>query len=328
MTPSIVNLAMLTAVSAAPGGPRADEVAVYTVDLQRAVLATEQGRQARLSLQKMRRQQEALVRKKEQALIAEKKRLTREAYARRYEEIRRLIETVESKLEAAQQDRLAPILGEFRALIERAETPNLVILDISLEAPVGLGDRCDRTAPLIEAFKKGPSAELRLGPSSAACRFGALLYVDFDRLVKALPQSRVVLANLDELQEKRQAEIELQKKRLAALRQRADSTGDQRWQEEVQARTKQLDKTYRAYQAEIRQAEHDAQTTLYDTVEQRLAAFAAESGATRLLFVEHFDKSPVRRPRACEVSEWAAAMMVKQGDSQQLHRRCVWAAAN
>ena len=295
--------------------------AVYTVDLQKAVLATADGRKVKATLERLRRAEEQKIRASEATLENDKAKLSPAGYRARFRDIQTQIEASGARLETEQDRLLAPILARFRTLIDNAQGDKVVVLDVSVEAPIGLDARCDRTTRLVKAYAAKAGGSVDLGPPTDACRAEGFLFVHFDRVINELPESRAALARLDALQEKRQADIELRKRRVQELH--AKAQGDPKWRQEAVARAKQLDETFRAYQQELRDAEAKTQSTLYERVERSLVRFSQRH--KRYVFVEYFDESPaVQRPKSCEVSAWTVRLVRGQADQPALKKLCPW----
>ncbi len=317
---------VMTAAVAAPNGasaesPDREALIVYQVDLRQAVLQLRRGRQVKATLERIQRFEEQQVRRMEAALVEDQPQLTSSAYRQRFEAIQRRIDAAARKLEDEQVKLLEPILTDLRAVITDVQSKQVVVLEVGAESPLGLEPECDRTKALVAATKSAarPARQRAFGAPTAACRFDGLLFVDFDRVVQALPAGQAAVARLDALQKKRQAELEAHKKRLVEVERQARVTGDPRWREEVDQRSRQLDETFRKYQLEIQRAERDSQSALYDRVERALVAFRAKNRG--LLFVEYDDDRPAR-DRSCEVTEWVAARV--EGLPADLTAACPW----
>ena len=300
--------------------PTTRPVVAYSVDLQRAVLATPAGRRVRAEIRRRRAAEERRIRGLEKVLESQRAELAPQVYRERFEQIQAAIAAAESRLNDAQDELLAPVLSELRALIRSAEGDQKVFFESSREAPVGLDSACDRTTSIVKAYLRNKrNAKPELGPANDACRFRGFLFVDFDRVISGLPQSRAAVARLEELRSKRQADIEQQKKRLETLKERAQSTGDARWREEIDHRARQLDESFSSYQREIKQAEAETQNALYDRVERALKKVLGRKEG--LLFVEYFGDRP-KRARSCEVSAWTSQWMTGQAGSAGLVKAC------
>ena len=315
-------VAAVSAAAPAAAQPRRSQRYVYAVDLQRAVLATPAGRKIKADLERMRRREEAVIRQRETALEQQRGTLAVAVYKARYREIQALIKKAESKLESEQDRLLAPVLADFRTLIRGAQAPGISVLDTSVEAPIGLDARCDRTVELVRAFGRPTRSERpSLGAPDEACRYRGFLFVQFDRVLRDLPESRVAVARLDGLKQRRQRELEGQKKRLEEIRARARSTGDGRWREEAEHRARQLDDSFETFQTEIQKAELEAEDKLYQRVERTILDFARRQQG--LLFVEYFEERP-DRPPSCEVSRWVVRLLRQQVGLSSLRKMCAW----
>lgn len=312
----ILALLVPASVSAEEGDDHS--VSVYTVDLGRAVLGVPEGRKIRTELEKMRKSEERRVRRMEAALENDRARLSPSEFNSRFEAIQKKIGRAGRKLEAAQDRRLKPILRKMRSIMRAEEKNRAVVFDVSQRSPIGLSSMCDRTGQLSLVYRRGKGD---LTFNADACRRTGFLYVNFDEIVKALPEGRDAVVKLDALQKKRQSELERYKSRLQTLKKRAKTSDDARLQEKVETRRAQLDALYQKYQKEIKDAEARAQSRLYRRIEAKLKQFGqAHDG---LLFVEYFD-SPPRDTRSCEVSEWAIAHLAGQAGLQALRNRCAW----
>ncbi len=276
-----------------------DGIQVYTVDLRRAILATPKGRKIKSKIDRRRRAQERKIRALEEKLSRRKKTLTQAQFSTRFLEIQERIDAVQSKLDAQQDRMLAPLLERFRGLIEAATYGTTVVLDTSVASPLSPKAACDRTVQLIRAYLDGEDRP-SMGRRDPACQTRGMLLLRLDQVLNGLPETRATREGLDALRDKRQADIERQRREMAELQARAQS--DAALAPEVKARRLQLERSFQTYQAEIRQAESEARDKLMERVRHGLAH--APAGRKELIFVEYFGRRP-DLARSCEVSEWA-----------------------
>ena len=316
---STLALVMMTASIASASDGGRNSVYVYTVDMRRAVLATPAGRKVKATINRQRKSEERKIRDREQRLVDERAGLTKAEYHKRFTAIQDDIRAAEGRLEAEQDRLLGPILDRLGELITASQSGGVVVVTLSEAAPLELDSRCDRTVPLIKAYLAEGGGKFDLGRRDSVCRVTGLLLVSVDKVVERLPDTRAALARLDSLKDKRQNEIEMQRRRLTELEARARS--DRRFAEEVRERRRQLDETFTSYQEELRRAEARTRDALRGRVERALAR--AKARAKGALFVEYFGPRP-SWSRACEVSDWVRAWTETRTTWSALARECAY----
>jgi Skp family chaperone for outer membrane proteins len=207
------------------------ERVTYVVDLERAVLATAEGKRIRAQIEKQTLEVERAVHQRKEKLTELKRALeeTGEAPARaQYEaevaELDEWISTEEKKLDDQQAEKLAPILEAMRATVDRVNTerPAFRIVDASVNPVINPNPKCDATPWLSRAYESKKPGPLE---GKQECRVGYFFYLDLEKVMKGLDESKRAAERLDAFQRQRQADLEAHQQELRRLEIRSQGQG-------------------------------------------------------------------------------------------------------
>lgn len=300
---------------------------VYSVDLGRAVLATNAGQRMSKALAKLHREEEAAIRAEEDALAKRRDRIAPQDYAAAVDKLQRRIEGAEKRLAAKQDELLAPELERMRAYLKAGEkrAGGEIRIVAKTEAPfVSLPPPCEVTKWLAGVAQAGAvQAPPKRNP---ACRFSHFLYVRFDDVLKKTREAQAVMAQLDATKEKYQAELDRWQKHLAELDAKARQTGDPKWRHEHTRVAREIEEKYGRLQSQLADEELKAQSRLYGKIEATLGRLAAQ--VKGIAFVERLSGSTLTLEPSCEVSDWVAGLIDERATVDDLKAACPALAAS
>jgi len=177
-----------TAVAAAP---------FFTVDLQEAVLATDDGRQAKARLERAVREASTSARERRNRLLSRRSSLSAEAFEAARRRANRRIDRAEERLEDLQTELLAPILARLRRGVEAiGRERGGFVLDVASDRVAGQPVACDLTDEVVARYAER-TPESTGGSAPEACRPRVVARVDRGRAVRGTPTSKEIVAARD-----------------------------------------------------------------------------------------------------------------------------------
>jgi Skp family chaperone for outer membrane proteins len=269
---------------------------IVWVDLEQAIVATDEGRRIKAQLAAEHQKATAAIRAREEKLraIADPMSYDREA-AKLAEEAAKS----EEALELRQEELLAPIIARMEKIIAEHR-----VIDLSEQPLVDPPKSCDATAWLVRAYAK--AEPLKVKP----CEVAKAAYVDFDRALALSAAGKAATKGLDAFKEKAQAELDGRQRQMVEIERRAD----RRQYEEERREVAQL---YARHQREIEARAMEAEEQLYATLRKKLRASAQQG----LLFIEAIEDQRRLEPN-CDASEWAAKLMDGKAAAADLRQVC------
>ena len=288
---------------------------VYHVDLSRAALALEEGKQAQQTLRAAREKRASRLQQAKSRLLARRGAMSPQAYAAAVDALNAEFAAAEAELDQMQVDLLGPMTAKFEQIIAgaRTEADVVVVLDDGVEL-VRRDRLCDRTAWLVERYRGGEAPPTRL----SACRVRGFVRVRADDAVKALPEAETEARRLDALQAKRQETLQRLERALSELERTAAGGQDPRLLQEIAAQRQTLDQQFLRFQGEIRAEETAARTRL----DRRLRDAAARAAGLHrdVLFV--VGPALEGATPQCDGTAWVVQIAGGEGDPKALPAGC------
>lgn len=290
---------------------------LYHVDLSRAVVATPEGRAAQAQLEAAREEQQARLQVQRERLLTRRGSLSPTAYTARVDALNHDIEVAEASLDSLQQEKVAPIVARFEALLaaeaKRVPTTRTVVLDDgNLLVPRPL---CDRTGWLAQAYR----GEAKPARADEACRVGRLAQVN---LSEVLSKSRLAEAEtraLATMQDKRQAELDRFRQEVTRLSAEARQSQDPRMAREAEGQRADLEQRFSRFQAELSAAERAAQTRTRAKLDAVVRA--AQERHPKVVFLAAGPGLEGLDP-TCEASPWILARLDGGDPAEPLPAAC------
>jgi Skp family chaperone for outer membrane proteins len=308
---------------------------VYWIDLERAVLATREGKRIKAEFDEAVEAVENEVQAKETRVYLLRKELektgdpaTRAKYDTEVEAIDQMITREEKRLDEAQDKKLEPILSALRAIVTRYNRSSGLkaqMIDLS-EYPILNGDgACDATTWLVQAYES--KKEEGIAPIDQ-CRAHVFCLVGVDELMKNLEETKKAGARLDAFQKEKQVELDAKQTELKRLQARVGSRPEGRAEYE-RARI-ELAARYSAYQKALKDKERAEETKLRGAARALVAEVA--SGVPGAIFIDAGsldDATDPKRSEAeislspkCDLSTWFIDVAKKAAKPAALADAC------
>lgn len=183
-------------------------------------------------------------------------------------------------LDEAQDQKFAPIIDRFVALLESESSAELKVVD-SADHPPLFGDAsCEVTAELVKIDAKKGHLSKRPG-----CAKKAIFYVSLDRVMASLPESKAASARLDAFTKEKQLELDERQRR-------GGSSDEHRFE---------LAERYEAYRRALKEREAREQANMRTKALQHIQA--RSEGFDQALFLERIAEVPML-DRACDVTRF------------------------
>jgi Skp family chaperone for outer membrane proteins len=301
---------------------------VYTVDLEHAVLATLEGKRIKAEFDEALEKVEAEVQQKESGVYLLRKELektgdpaTRARYDSEVEAIDQLIAREEKRLDEAQEKRLEPILEAMRKIIadaNRSHGKRALVVDDSEHPIINAKDACDATVWLVKAYESKKPDRI---PEIDACRAHVFCWVEFERLMGAVDESKKASGRLDAYQKEKQSELDTKQNELKKMEVKLGARGSGRAEYE-RARI-ELAARYSAYQQALKEKERAEEKKVRDAAMALIMEAAAASPGA--LFVDGslktVDRSQPLTP-SCDVNAWFIDFAHKTTRADDLLHAC------
>ncbi|MEM1025808.1 MAG: hypothetical protein AAGJ19_19190 [Myxococcota bacterium] len=264
------------------------------VDLSKAILQSTAGRSLQAELASERDQIQAEVNVRRQRLLGQRESLSPPEFEAAVEAFNRFIDQRESGLQARQEKALGPITAAMEAQVDLLRGRGFRVLDVPQEGRLGLPGVCDATAAVAES-----KASVFTAPK--ACQDRRVVRVDVGRALAGSAAAERTTAALDQLKAQRQGSLDEMRRALASASPKARP-----------GLKAQLDERFRAYQAEIRKAEQDAEANL----RRRLVEAIGKSRPSSVVVVLGKKGDP------CDATEAASAALAGRSFAEALARSC------
>ncbi|MCK6552029.1 hypothetical protein L6R52_39725 [Myxococcota bacterium] len=296
---TLTTVMTLTAASARAAAP--DATHVLWADPSRAILATAEGKRLAKILDDARASVEEEVRVREERLARARRELERtgSAEARRAwddatEALSRFIDAEEARLEALQDERLAPLVARVGAITAKVHD-GAVILDATEHPLVVATAACDATAWLARALDgaAGPA------PRPEVCRAHVLLRIEPRAIAVALGESKRASDRLDGWVRQRQLDLDA---KAEALRRAPPGV-------ETERRRLELADRYQAHREALAVREREEEVRVAEAVRAEVARVEAELPGAR--FVEAVEGARPAPIATCEGTRWLVDLVQK-----------------
>jgi Skp family chaperone for outer membrane proteins len=276
------------------GPPAVAERRVMSVDLERAVVATRDGKRIKDELDVALTKLEEQVRAREQELAKLRKVIERTGdpsaradYERGAENLERFIADEERKLGDKQDTLLAPVLDKMRALAQ--DTTSAVVITEDEYPRIAPSPACDATMWIARAYESNKRVPLN---APVECSARVIVQVDVQAVLARMEEGRVAASQLDSLQKQRQAELDRRQREVERI---ADSADRERARLDVAAR-------YQAYQQEIEERGKASQKRA--EVAARAYIVDATKSHQGAVLVDRIDGARAVDIATCDATSW------------------------
>jgi hypothetical protein len=269
---------------------------VVWVDLEQAILETDDGKQAKAALEAEHRRSTQQIRAREERL----RQLADPAlYDREAEKLQQDAKELEAALEAKQEQLLAPIVKRMEKLIDEHG-----VIDLSEQPIVDPPPSCDATSWLARAYAKPEP------PKVTPCKLEKAVYVELDRALAQSTAGQAATKKLDLSKEKSQAELDRRQRQLLEMERHADP---KRYEEE----RREVAQLFARQQREMKAEAQDAEEALHALLRRKLR----EASLPGWMFIEAIPDQRRLSPH-CDATDWAAQLLdgKKAGDLRKACR--------